>query len=165
MANNIQNRIRQEMEIMARLYEVTEGSEVISVNLRQLGEELGLSSSEIDELNEFLSKSNFIKRDAETGAVCLTPQGAIETKYVAVIKLMGDLRRQLPKLGLDSHAYHEVARDIQGIEGETKGYGADFAVVQMHLSSTRTVLEELADSPTAVSLIQQIDALQKRIGA
>lgn len=114
---------------------------------------------------EQLRKHDFIKYVANERTVRLTPRGCNETKHVAVVKLMGDLRQQLSKLGLDGSDYQKIAWDITDIEGETKGYNADFTVVQKHLSSTRTVLEGLADSHMAIVLIQQIDALQKRIGA
>jgi len=55
MANNIQEIQRKRFQFLQKLYGVTEGSELASVNLWELGAELGFSRPETDRIDEYLT--------------------------------------------------------------------------------------------------------------
>jgi hypothetical protein len=80
MANDIEEARRKRFQFLKRLYEVTEGNRLVSVNLWELGEELGFSRSETDRIDEFLNGEGLIKHIAMGGTVSITHQGVVEVE-------------------------------------------------------------------------------------
>lgn len=60
MTNDIQELQRKRFQFLKKLYDVTKADESVSVNPLDLGAELGLSSSEIDRICDFLNSEGLI---------------------------------------------------------------------------------------------------------
>ena len=73
MANNIQETQRKRFQFLKRLYEVTEGYELASVNLWELGDELRFTRPEIDRIDNFLRSEGLITKIALGGTIELNP--------------------------------------------------------------------------------------------
>ena len=80
MVNNIQEVKRKRFLFLKRLYEVTEGSNLASVNLWELGAELGFSHSETDRIEEFLRGEGLTQRVAFGGLIGITHRGVVEVE-------------------------------------------------------------------------------------
>ncbi|MCJ7722810.1 MAG: hypothetical protein MUP03_01635, partial [Anaerolineales bacterium] len=80
MANSIQKTQRKRFQFLQRLYEVTEGNELASVNLWELGNELGYTRPEIDRIDDFLRGEGLIKQIAYGGTVGITHEGIVEVE-------------------------------------------------------------------------------------
>jgi hypothetical protein len=80
MANNIQETQRKRFQFLQKLYEVTEGSELASVNLWELGTELGFSRPETDRIDEYLTGEGLTTHIALGGSLGITHQGIVEVE-------------------------------------------------------------------------------------
>jgi len=80
MDNNIKETYEKRFRFLQRLYEVTEGSELVSVNLWELGAELGFSRSETDKIDDYLHAEGLIEHIALGGPIGITHRGIVEVE-------------------------------------------------------------------------------------
>ncbi len=80
MANNIQETQLKRFQFLKKLYEVTDGSELVSVNLWELGEELSFSHPETDRIDEYLSGEGLITHIALDRSIGITHRGVMEVE-------------------------------------------------------------------------------------
>jgi hypothetical protein len=80
MVSNIQETQHLRFQYLKRLYEVTEGNELSTVNLWELGDDLGLTRSETDKIDDFLRGEGLIKHIAFGGTIGITHKGIVEVE-------------------------------------------------------------------------------------
>jgi len=78
-----------------------------------------------------------------------------------ILKIITDLKSQLPEFKLDVQTQAEVESDITTIETQIKSPHPKSTVIKECLMSLRTVLEGIAGNVTAALLMQQITILLK----
>ncbi len=80
MANNIQEIRRKRFLFLQKLYEVTDGSELESVNLYELGDELGFERRETDRIDDYLRGEGLIEATGLGGTIGITHRGIVEVE-------------------------------------------------------------------------------------
>jgi len=79
MTNNAQEVQRKRFQFLKKLYDIAEADESVFVNPAEFGAELGLASSEIDRICEFLNSEGLIGFDIRDFA-CIKHKGIVEVE-------------------------------------------------------------------------------------
>ena len=205
MDNNIQEIRRKRFQYLQKLYEITEGSELVSVNFQQVGDELGFSHSEADRIDDYLVAEGLIEPAGLGGEIGITHRGIVEVEsalskpdeptkyfppvnfihveqmigsqiqqgtnqssqvftysandYEAITEFIAELKNQFSELKLDAETKAEVEADIATIKSQIKSPRPKSIVIRECLASLRKILESVASSIIAASLLSHISAL------
>lgn len=77
---NIQEIRRKRFQYLQKLYELSGGNELASINFQQIGDELGFSHPEADNISEFLVGERLVAYVSLGGEIGITHQGIIEVE-------------------------------------------------------------------------------------
>ena len=193
-------------QFLHRLYNISEGNELFSIDAFELGEQLGYPHDETDRIDNYLRGEYLVEGVAGT-RIAITHQGIVEvekalsqpdnptmyfppanyihiehmigsqiqqgtnqsslvlgysgTDFEAMLKLVVDLRNQLPELKLNVETQAEVESELTTIEAQIKSPRPKSKIINECLKSLQTILEGVVGSVIANLLLQQVAVLIK----
>lgn len=144
MANNIQETQRKRFQFLQKLFDVTEGSEYESVNLWELGDELGFSRPETDKIDDFLKGEGLIEHIAMGGTIGITHRGIVEVE--SALSKPDEPTTYFPPINY-IHVEHMVGSQIQQGTSQSSQVltysGTDFEAIHKLISDLKSQLSEL----------------------
>jgi len=174
MANSIQETQRKRFQFLQRLYEVTEGNELASVNLWELGKELGFTHPEIDRIDDFLREEGLIKQIAYGGIVGITHEGIVEmesalsrpdepttyfqpTNYIHIEQMISSQIQQgtdqsSQVLTYSANDFEAILKFVADLKSQLPELRLD-AETQAEVESDITIIESQIKSPRPKSVI------------
>jgi hypothetical protein len=154
MANGMQETRQKRFQFLERLYELTEGNSLVTVNLWELGAELGLSRAETDSIDEFLSGEGLIKHVAFGGTITITHQGVIQAE--ALLSKLDAPVTDSPAVNL-IHVEQMIGSQIQ------QGTSQSFQVLNFNNEDLDAILKFVNEPKSRVSELELAPKVQAEI--
>jgi len=165
MDNNIQEIRRKRFQYLQKLYEITEGSELASVNFQQVGDELGFSHTEADRIDDYLVAEGLIESAGLGGEISISHRGVIEVES-ALLK-PDEPTKYFPPVNI-IHVEQMIGSQIQqGTNQSTQAlnYSSnDLEVINKFIADLKGQLPELKlDAETQAEVEADVETIKAQV--
>ena len=165
MANGILEIQRKRFQFLKKLYEVTGGSELDSMNLWEVGAELGFSRSETDRIDEYLTGEGLTTHVALGGLLGITHQGILEVE--AALAKPDEPTSYFPPVNI-IHVEQMIGSQIQqgtNQSSQVLTYNAnDIEAILKFVADLKSQLSELKlDADTQAEVQADIETIETQI--
>jgi hypothetical protein len=165
MANYVQEMQRKRFQFLQKLFDQTEGNELDSANLWQLGDELGFTYSETTGICNYLRVEGLIKNITHDGLIAITHRGIKEVE--TALSKPEESTTHFPALNY-IHVEHMIGSQIQqgaNQSSQVLTYNTkDIEAILKFVADLKSQLPELKlDSETEAEVDSDISTIESQV--